>query len=186
MHLPRQLRSIGYKLSRLGLPGLCGLLLALLGLVICFVLVQPAYDETAALERRVGLAEKEAARLSTQDEAGIVYSPAEQLAVFYQGFPAEASIPAWLETIYAQASEGGIKLESGEYTLQRTQQGRLNQYRIVFPIKGSYPKIRSFISAVLASAPAIAMDSLQMKRESVGEGNVEARLVFLMYLEPTP
>lgn len=181
-----QLRRLRYQLTRLGLPGLFGILMLLAAIGIGFSYIQPTYDDIDAMERRVAQVEKEAARLNSEGEAGVAYSPAEQLAVFYQGFPAEDSIPAWLEKIYALAGDGSIKLESGEYSLQKTQQGRLNQYRIAFPIKGSYPKIRKFISGVLASTPAIALDSLQMKRENVGEGNVDARVVFLMYLEPTP
>lgn len=180
------LRVLVYRLSRLGWPGWSGILMAIAAVFAALTIVVPGYDEMASLDERLAKATCESERLKSQSAEGANYSPAEQLALFYQGFPAEDSIPDWLEKIYASAGADGIKLESGEYSLQRAQVGRLNQYRITFPIKATYPQLRKFMSDVLASTPAIALDSLQMKRENVGEGTIEARLVFLLYLEPAP
>jgi Tfp pilus assembly protein PilO len=180
------LRLVIYRLSRLGWPGWCGVVMAIAAMLAVVTVIMPGYAEIASGDEQLAVATREAERVRNQSSDVASYSPAEQLALFYQGFPAEDTIPAWLEKIYASASADGIKLETGEYALQRAQVGRLNQYRITFPIKGSYPQIRKFMSDVLASAPAIALDSIQMRRENVGEGTVEARLVFLLYLEPTP
>jgi Tfp pilus assembly protein PilO len=180
------LRVLAYRLSRLGWPGWCGVVMAMAAGLVALTVIMPGYAEMASQDERLAVASREVERLKIQVADGSNNSPAEQLALFYEAFPAENTIPAWLEKIYASASTDGIKLESGEYSLQRAQLGRLNQYRITFPIKGAYPQIRKFISDVLVSAPAIALDSIQMKRENVGEGSVEARLVFLLYLEPAP
>jgi Tfp pilus assembly protein PilO len=180
------LRLVAYRLTRLGWPGWFGVVMAVAACVAAVLVVMPAYDEMASVDAQLESATRESERVKSQAADVSNYSPAEQLALFYQGFPAEDTIPAWLEKIYASASADGIKLETGEYALQRAQLGRLNQYRITFPIKATYPQVRKFMADVLASAPAIALDSLQMRRENVGDGTVEARLVFLLYLEPKP
>ncbi len=180
------LRVLVYRLSRLGWPGWAGILMALVAVFAALTIILPGHEEMASLDERLAKASRESERLKTQSGEAVNYSPAEQLALFYQGFPAENTIPDWLDKIYASARDDGIKLETGEYSLQRAQVGRLNQYRITFPIKATYPQLRKFMSDVLASTPAIALDSLQMKRENVGEGAIEARLVFLLYLEPAP
>ena len=102
---------------------------------------------------------------------------------FYGAFPKGATIPDWLSKIYTIADQQKLDLEVGEYSLTQAKSGRLDQFRIVFPVKGSYPQIRKFIGAALATAPALALDSLSLKRDKVGDGSVDARIVFLLYLE---
>lgn len=182
--LNTQLRLAVYYLSRLGLPGLLGLAMLLAAAMAYPTYVRPAQDEQAALELQVKKAAAEAERLAALDPSEVEYSPAEQLYMFYKGFPSESSTPEWLEKIYALAKKTELQLDSGEYTLQRAQVGRVNQYRITFPIKGAYPNIRRFITDTLATAPAIALDSIRFKREKVEDGSVEARVVFILHLEP--
>ena len=44
-------------------------------------------------------------------------------------------------------------------------------------------QIRKFIGVAMATAPALALDSISIKRDKVGEGTVSALIVFLLYLE---
>lgn len=178
------IRLLAYHLVRLGVPGLLGLVMLVGAAAVITLNILPRNAELAGLDRKVASAAEELRRLE-QGEGGtpVSYTPAESLALFYKDLPVESEIPAWLEKIYGIAAQENLALESGEYALVRAKSGHLNQYRISFPVKGGYPSIRRFISKVLATAPAIALESVSLKRESVGQGAVESRVVFLLYVE---
>jgi hypothetical protein len=157
------------------------MLLAAAALVVFNTL--PREAEMSGLDRRLATAEKELRRVAQAvGDDPDSQTPAERLARFYQGIPAETAIPTWLEKIYGLAGAAGLSLESGEYALVRANSGQLNLYRITFPVKGAYPGLRRFIAEVLASAPAIALENVSLKRENVGLGTVESRVVFLLYV----
>ncbi len=174
-------RWLVYWLMRFGLPGSIGLILIGVASVYALVVLVPASARSHQLNGQIA----EALVRYQHDQGGEpgALSPAEQLQAFYRAFPKETTIPDWLGKIYALAAEQNLDLEIGEYSLNQEKFARLDQFRIVFPVKGSYPQIRRFIGAALATAPALALDSLSLKRDKVGDATVDARIVFLLFLE---
>ena len=175
-------RRLTFWLRHLGWPGIIGLALLLGAIGYLFAIIMPAIEQghqTRALIAQATL-KLQAADRADKDK---IASPAEQLAGFYRAFPRETSIPDWLGKIYAIAEQQRLDLETGEYSLIQVKSSRLDQFRIVFPVKGNYPQIRKFIGAALATAPALALDSLTLKRDKVGDATVDGRIVFLLYLE---
>jgi hypothetical protein len=174
-------RRLAYTFMRLGLPGVFGLALLLGAAGYASAILLPTVAEIDKLDQRIAEA---TIKLQTAKEAKAApLTPTEQLSAFYQAFPKGATVPDLLGKIYAIAGEEKLSLEIGEYVLTKSRSGRLDQFRIVFPVKGSYPQIRKFIGAALATAPALALESVNMKREKVGDGVADARIVFLLYLE---
>ena len=175
-------RQLAYRLRSLGLPGMLGLALIAVAVGYLFAVLLPANARSRQLEQRIA---EISTRVPGADQAAgnEAITPTEQLMAFYRAFPKGATIPDWLGKIYTLADQQKLDLEVGEYALTQVKSGRLDQFRIVFPVKGSYPQIRKFIGAALATAPALALDSLYLKRDKVGEGTVDARIVFLLYLE---
>ena len=176
-------RKLTYHLRRLGWQGASGLVMIIAAVVYASITLTAASIRTERLDQQLVEA---TARLNQAEESPATHkptTPAEQLLAFYQEFPKGAAVPDWLEKIYAIANEQKLALDVGEYTLTKTQSGRLDQFRIALPVKGTYPQIRKFIHAALSTAPALALDGLYLKRDKVGEGTVDARIVFLLYLE---
>ncbi len=173
-------RRLAYAFRRLGWPGIAGLSLLLAAGVFAAAVVVPDRDRMRQLDHRIASA---AARLQAPEAAGRTLTPGEQLAAFYQAFPKGTTVPDWLGKIYGIAGEQKLSLDVGEYALTHSQAGRLDRFRISLPIKGSYPQIRRFIAAALATAPALSLESVYFKREKVAEGSVDAKVVFLLYLE---
>ncbi|MFY9328346.1 MAG: hypothetical protein WAO76_10060 [Georgfuchsia sp.] len=173
-------RKANYWLRYLGLPGMFGLALIAAAAVYLFAVMMPAHARSRQVEQRISEA---SARLQADGKTDREKTPAEQLMDFYHVFPKGTTIPDWLGKIYAIAGQQNLDLDVGEYSLTQAKSGRLDQFRITFPVKGSYPQIRQFIGAALATAPALALDSLSLKRDKVGDGYVDARIVFLLYLE---
>jgi Tfp pilus assembly protein PilO len=174
-------RRLVYQLLRLAWPGWLGLALLAAAAVYAAAVVLPAQGEMVRLGRRVARAEADL----RGDAAGQArpLSAGEQLARFYETFPKDTSVPHWLGRLNAIALREGLSLDVGNYALLRNHSARLDRFRITLPIKGSYTQVRKFIAAALASAPALSLESVSFKREKVGDGQVEARVDFLLFLE---
>ncbi len=170
-------RHITFRLKQLGRPGALGAVL-LLAVAVYAIVVVIEFD---SVEQRIRAGE-EKLRAAAAGRSGPL-TPAEQLAAFYQAFPGGATVPDVLGKIYGVAGAQNLSLDIGDYSLARAQSGRLDQFRITFPVKGSYPQIRKFVGAALATAPALALESIQFKRDKVGDAVVEARVEFLLYVE---
>lgn len=175
-------RQLAFRLRRLGLPGMLALAMIAGTIGYLFAAVLPARAHNEQLERQLAEASTKM-QVAGQAATNRQMTPTEQLLAFYQTFPKGVTIPDWLGKIYAIADEQKLDLEIGEYSLVNDKSSHLEQFRITFPVKGAYPQIRKFIGAALATAPALALDSISLKRDKVGDGLVEARIVFLLYLE---
>jgi len=80
------------------------------------------------------------------------------------------------------AQRNGLSLDKGEYRLGQDKEFRLAQYQVTFPVRGTYAQVRGFVNAVLDAVPAAALDEITLKREAIGEQNLEARVRFTLYL----
>jgi Tfp pilus assembly protein PilO len=143
--------------------------------------VIPASREIERLDRRIAVATAQAR--SDKAGEGRPLSAGEQLAQFYAAFPKGTTVPDWLGKLNALAVKQGLSLDVGNYSLVRNQSARLDQFRITLPIKGTYPQVRKFIAAALASAPALSLESVTFKRDKVSDDRIDARVDFLLFLE---
>jgi hypothetical protein len=173
-------RTAAYYLRLIGLPGIIGLGFLIAALFYVAAIAIPAKNQHNELAQSIA---QTSAKIKLSQQGNASRTPAEQLADFYAGFPRGTTIPDWLGKIYAIAEQQKLDLEIGEYSLTQKKSDRLDQFRIVFPVKGSYPQIRRFIRAALATAPALALDNVSIKRDKVGDGVIDAQIVFLLYLE---
>jgi Tfp pilus assembly protein PilO len=110
--------------------------------------------------------------------------PVEQLATYYRFFPATSSATRWLESIYRNASNLGLRLEQGDYRPTIEPGGRLLRYQITLPVKGNYLQIRKFVANLLSDIPIASLDYISFERHRVGETEVNARIKLSLYLNP--
>jgi hypothetical protein len=116
----------------------------------------------------------------------------DQLAAFYEYFPAESQMIAILAMLHDTAPQRNLSLPQGEYRLivgqangqvsAAAQRDLLMRYEIIFPVKGNYQDIRGFVSDVLMQQPGIALDSLMFTRENSARVGVDAELHFTLYV----
>ena len=176
------LRELRDAAGRLGWTGRLGLVLLAAALVLHVVRVM-------ALEREIDALQTEAGNLQQRLRSGqgLGSKPnetsAEQLAAFYAYFPTSDAAPALLGKIHAAAAANGIVLRSGEYKFDRQPDQKLARYSITLPVVGSYSQLRKFIATVLADVPAGAIDEIQMRRESIANTTLEARIRLSLYLK---
>jgi Tfp pilus assembly protein PilO len=133
--------------------------------------------QTLALERA-----ELATRLGSRGAQAARPTERSQLSNFYAFFPLTQAVPELLGEIARAAQRNGLSLDKGEYRLGQDKEFRLAQYQVTFPVRGTYAQVRGFVNAVLDAVPAAALDEITLKREAIGEQNLEARVRFTLYL----
>jgi len=168
--------------KNLGLWGILGFVMVIVSLLIYFTKVVVIEEElitsVAELEHQE--------RTKTELRESIVvpqHTTAQELEAFYAMFPSASSLPKWLGFIDKTAAKQHLVLNRGDYKLLQTQQGRLMRYEIILPVAGKYTQIRHFIASILHQLPALALSDIQIKRENALSPTVEARLVFVLFLQ---
>ncbi|MBI5786539.1 MAG: hypothetical protein HZA64_13885 [Rhodocyclales bacterium] len=180
MNVPALRHRTLYIVRRLGLPGWLGMALLAAALAGLLLVALPAAGHLARLDAQIA-ADQE--KLSNCTAGGAALSPAQRLASFYGEFPTSERVPDELARLFKLAETHKLELDVGEYSFVRAQGGRLDQFRIALPIKGSYPDIRAFAAEVLAAVPALSLESLALRREKVADTVVDGRIVFLLFVE---
>lgn len=125
-----------------------------------------------------------------------IAQPVEQtqqtLQDFYRIFPRTQAIPDTLAQLNRLAAQQRIVLNSGDYKLTKItprnvpQQATLTHYEMVIPVKGSYPKVRQLISAILTEIPSVAIADMQLRRDSTLSPEIDAKLVLVLFVKADP
>jgi Tfp pilus assembly protein PilO len=183
---PRALqRQLRYRIAQLGLMGCVGLALLLAALAVWFFLLHAGEVERAQLGRTLAaLQQQEAAR--TRLPAASVLPKDEQLELFYRSFAPATQLPASLQKLYRAAERSGVVLETGDYALAGTGAERLQRFRVALPLKGSFKQLVSFLDRVLQADRTVALESATFKRDKVSDDSVDARLVFVVFVDSKP
>jgi Tfp pilus assembly protein PilO len=164
---------------RLGWPGMAGVALIVGAAAFYLFGVQPmrqraadAAAEVKALSERLGSRAPLAGRMTHRG----------QLTNFYAFFPPGSRLPQLLGQVQHAAQKNSLRLEKGEYRLLQERGFGLARYQITLPLHGSYAQVRSFVNDVLDDMPAVALEELTLKREAVGNPELDARVRFSLFL----
>jgi hypothetical protein len=167
------------SLVRLRWPGLAGLALILFTVGLGVVTIQ------SARQRLIGLNEEVATLSSRLGQRGATNgstSGRSQLSNFYAFFPLTEDLPELLGRIHRAATQNQLLLKKGEYKFSRDADFRLARYEVTLPVNGDYATVRGFVNDVLQAVPSAAVDELTLKRESVDQPELEARVRFSLFL----
>lgn len=113
----------------------------------------------------------------------------QEIAAIKKMLPQANTLHDWLGLMDKAAFKQGLRLNRGDYKFTQIKQGKVtgneyaSRYEIVLPVTGQYVQIRQFIANVLYSQPALALSSVKIQRENALATNVEARLVFVLFLQ---
>lgn len=169
-----------YWLEGIGWPGIAGLALCALSILIAATAITARLAELDALR-----AQNQGSRERVAGDGGPARAKTtreEELLNFYGFFPPLSTLPDWLDRIYSAAEKNGVALETGEYRLVQEKGWRLARYHLTLPVKGSYGQVRGFIAQVLTEVPASALDEIGFRRDSVGTDRIDVRLRLTLYM----
>jgi Tfp pilus assembly protein PilO len=175
--------------KKIGTWGLIGLGLILLSLFL-YTTETPKID--ALIKETQANKDKLLANFNSKNDDIVKSTPQtnlEEINRFYGIFPKAVDLPHALATIYQVANQQKLALNSGDYKFNKiknsntSNEKKLTKYEIVLPIKGQYLQIQSFISEVLRKLPALALVDMQIRRENSLNQNVDARLVFVIFVK---
>lgn len=169
----RGLQHAHYQLSRIGIAGQAGLLALVAAGVMALSVLVPARHSLQTLSQE--LLRSQAATHGTAGAPSTV-------AHFMGTLPTRGQVPALLGIIYQQAKEAGVALDSGRYAFSAGKAGSVARYEVEFPVKGTYPSIRTFIDRTLSAVPAAGLDRLRVERKSVGDALVSADVRFVLFV----
>lgn len=172
------LDMLRFQLGRLGKPGMLGILLLLGGLVYLTGFVLPKAAQLQELA-----AGNERARKASMTEKARAARQGMGLSQ-RQAFAPEAATA--LRRLYDAAEESGLDLVQGEYRMQESREEGVRQYQFMLPVYGSYADVRKFLALALNNDPALALNSMQMRREAIEETELDVTLSFTLYLGTAP
>ena len=168
-------------LRRAGWAGILGLAILLGSPIFYATTVLPMQEQIASLK----VAQLQLRRDIVKNQRGEA-KPAPtkemQLKAFYGQFPSLNRSDEWLAKIYAAAERQHIVLETGAYRLAGAEAGNIQRFQITLPIKGSHVQIHHFLSEILTEVPALSLDDVNFKRETIDLTLVNAVIKMTLYL----
>lgn len=163
---------VQYRVARLGITGHAGLAALTAAAVLVVSVLVPSQHALQTLSADLARARHTSA-VSTAEQA------APRLLT---SLPTRAEMPKVIGQVFAEAKAVGVPLDTGRYLYSPAKGGEIARYELEFPVKASYPDIRSFIDHTLAAVPAAALGKLRIERKAVGDAVVTADIEFLVFL----
>ena len=168
-------------LRRAGWPGILGLAILLGSPIFYATTVMPMQNQIASLKTAQLQLRRDIAQ-TRRGEAKPAPTGEMQLKAFYGQFPSLNRSDEWVAKIYAAAERQHIVLASGAYRLTGAETGNIQRYQITLPIKGSHVQIRRFLSDLLTEVPALSLDDISFKRETIDLSTVNAVIKLTLFL----
>lgn len=163
-----------FRVQRLGRIGALGAALLAAAVAAELALVRPLHDERAVLAE-----DNERTRL-----ARLAQNRADETRLRQDVMPLSPAAETALRRLFQAAEEEGLNLEQGDYRLIDESGAGRRRYQLTLPLSGPYPAIRSFLARSLNDDRALALNAVELRRETIEAGDLEANLRFTLYLGP--
>jgi len=169
---------VAWTIGRTGRPGLVGIALLLAaGMFLVSTHLQ------VAAEVRALRADLEAAQGRAPTALGDeVANPVAAL----RALPARTEVPRILRQLFDGAARERLAVDTAKYEIDANRASGVVRYRVAFPVTGTYPQIRAFIDATLATMPAVALSGLALERRSIADGDVQAQIRVTIFTRSGP
>lgn len=99
------------------------------------------------------------------------------------GAPKLVQVTKAVETLYQTATQHQLTLEEVVYQDQQSENKQLVQYAIDFGVQQSYPRIKAFMTELLAALPYLALEQVSFERDDINNGQIQSHLRFKLFLD---
>ena len=168
----RALAETAYRLRRLGMATVAGIAAVALAATLFIANNLPQGAAVAALKSQL-------IRVAPLGKGAAVAVPGGMLLA---ALPPRGEAPAVVGKIFEEAAASGVELPRGQYEYVPARDGIAARYRMTFPVRASYPKLREFMDRTLVALPAVAVEGLRIERKNVGDDSVDAELKLAVYV----
>ena len=168
----RALAEAMYQVRRIGLAATAGIAAVVLAATLFLSNNLPQGAAVAALKSQL-------LRLVPVGKGTSIASPA---GLSLASLPPRGEAPNVVAKILEEANASGVGLPRGQYEYVPARDGVAARYRMTFPLRAGYPKIREFMDRTLLALPAVAVDGLRIERKNVGDDTVDAELKLSAYV----
>lgn len=127
--------------------------------------------------RRLALTER---RLALQ-RAPATAPPAADGHAFARGLPPDAQRQARTAALLALSAEVGLPWPRTEFRYQADRELGVAQYRVAMSVAGRYGAVRRYVGEALRRDPALALESLRLRRDEQGE--LKAELSWVLHMQ---
>lgn len=110
-------------------------------------------------------------------------SQAEHLATYIKQFPALTERASKVDDLMALVAQHRLQLDEVRYKTEANIDAPLSRYIVTFSVFATYPQIHQLLNDILAQMPFVAVDALQLNRESVLDEVIEARIQLVFYFK---
>jgi len=168
----RALAEAMYQLRRIGMAATAGLAAVVLAATLFLANNLPQGAAVAALKSQL-------LRLAAVGKGATIAPP---VGLSLASLPPRSEAPNIVAKILEEANASGVPLPRGQYEFVSARDGIAARYRMTFPLRASYPKIREFMDRTLVALPAVAVEGLRIERKNVGDDTVDAELKLSAYV----
>ena len=106
-----------------------------------------------------------------------------QLDTFYSAVPRVEQVSQSIETLFSVAVKHHINLQEVIYRDEIKSGEPILHYAIDFTVKNSYPNIKSFLTALLAAMPYLALEHISFERDNIEASQIQTDFKFKLYLD---
>jgi hypothetical protein len=188
----RHFQATVFALGRLGLLGWVGVMLAVATVAYAAIVVPKRNAELSGASAEIArLQQLRMAMESTLKTSAVGNLQAE----FAAELPTLKSTPEALLTLEDIAREDNLQIKRNDYRYVEpvppsagkngtagAEHNPVVEVRIAIPASGKYSNIRAFIAHALENLPTLALDEMSLKRDSIGQGDIQAQLRFALFV----
>jgi hypothetical protein len=172
----RALAEVTYQLRRVGTAALAGVAALVIATVVFITGILPQGHAITGLR-------SELLRVAPPRSGTVETGPTD---VPLTSLPPRGEAPSVVAKILEEARATGLELPRGQYEYIPAREGVAARYRMTFPVRATYPKIREFMDRTLLALPAVAIEGLRIERKNVGDDSVDAELKLAAYVRSEP
>ncbi len=110
----------------------------------------------------------------------------DNLNRYFKQFPPLSERASKVDDLMAMVAQHHLQLDEVSYKTEAKDDAPLSRYILTFSVFATYPEIHRLLNHILTQMPFVAIDTLQLNRESVLDEVVEARIRLIFYFAKTP
>ncbi len=130
-------------------------------------------------QRQVEKMQRMQVELVAASRSGGPLQPQEEILNWeaFEGILASAdALPSVVQDMIDTGDAAQIEILGGTYAQRVDEGGRFSRAQIVMPVKGNAAAIRRFVTKSLAKHPSLALQNMQMNRDSASANQIEGQV----------